>query len=62
MRRSRPKVTKSTLFHPPHRSPSWQGLPQETQQKTLRLLARLLREHLSRPLLASGNKKEARNE
>jgi hypothetical protein len=58
---SRPTVTQFNLFHPPHPSPSWPGLPRETKQKTLKLLAQLLREHLSR-VLASGNQKEARNE
>ncbi len=51
--RSRSRVAQFQLFHPPHRSPSWQGLPQETQQKSVGLLARLLREHWRR-VLASG--------
>ncbi len=58
---SRPTANQFKLFHPPHLSPSWQRLPQEIQQKTLKLLAQLLREHLS-PVLASGHQKEARNE
>ena len=58
---SRPTVSQFQLFHPPHPSPSWQRLPPEIQQKTLKFLAQLLREHLSN-VLASGHQKEARNE
>jgi hypothetical protein len=59
--RSRSRVAQFQLFHPPHLSPSWQGLPQEIQRTTVRLLARLLREHWRRRVLASQGK-EARNE
>src|SRR5262249_52999869 len=55
------RVAQFQLFHPPHRSPSWQGLPQKTQETTVRLLSRLLRGHWRR-ILASGKGKEARNE
>jgi len=59
--RSRSRVTQFQLFHPPRRSPFWQGLPPEIQQTTLKLLARLLREH-GRRVLASGQGKEAKHE
>ena len=59
--RSRSRVAQFQLFHLPHRSPSWQGFPQEIQQTTVRLLARLLRELWLRRVLAS-RRKEARNE
>ncbi len=35
--RSRSRVAQFKLFHPPHRSPSSQGLPQEIKRKTVRL-------------------------
>jgi hypothetical protein len=59
--RSRSRVAQFQLFHPPHPSPCWQGLPQEIQETTVRLLARLLRGHLRR-VLVSGKGKEAGNE
>jgi hypothetical protein len=55
------RVAQSTLFHPPHKSPPWQGLPREIRLKAARLLARLLREHFGRPN-AAGTKKEAGDE
>ena len=58
---SRPTVAQLKLLRPPHSSPSWPGLPREIKQKTLKLLAQLLRGHLSR-VLASGPPKEARHE
>ena len=41
------------LFHPPSKNVSWAVLPQETQQKTIRLIARLLRQHWERSFRAS---------
>ena len=38
------------LFHAPPQSPTWQALPAEVRERTMPLLARLLREHLMRPL------------
>ena len=58
---SRSTVAQLKLFRPPRSSPSWPGLPREIKQKTLKLLAQLLRVHLNR-VLASGPPKEARHE
>lgn len=33
------------LFHPRPRTPQWMSLPAEVREHTLRLLARLLRQH-----------------
>jgi hypothetical protein len=55
------RITQSTLFHPPQKSPVWQGLPREIRLKVVGLLARLLREHSGR-LHASGTRKEAGDE
>jgi hypothetical protein len=48
MRRSviPPRLSQPTLFHPVSSRPSFQTLPSEIQAKTIRLLARLLREHI----------------
>jgi hypothetical protein len=40
--RRRP-VFQPTLFHPPSSRPHFQALPQDIQERTIRLLARLLR-------------------
>ncbi len=58
---NRLRLSQPTLFHPPHPRPSFQTLPPEIQEKTIRLLARLLRVHVDRGL-ASGQAREARNE
>jgi hypothetical protein len=41
-----PKLSQPTLFRPPASRPSFQTLPSEIQEKTIRLLARLLRGHV----------------
>ena len=63
MRKSltRQRVAQFKLFHPPQKHPSWQVLHAETRRKTVRLLARLLREHIGR-VGASGSRKEAGDE
>jgi hypothetical protein len=63
MRRSlnRQRVAQLKLFHPRHQSPAWQGLPLEIRLKTVRLFARLLREHSGKDH-ASGSRKEAGDE
>jgi len=63
MRKSliRQRVAQFKLFHPPQKRPSWQVLPPETRRKAVRLLARLLREHIGRGH-ASGSRKEAGDE
>ena len=58
---NRPRVSQPTLFHPPLSRPSFQTLPTEIQERTIRLLARLLRLHVDR-VFASGLAQEARDE
>jgi hypothetical protein len=58
---NQPRFSQPTLFHPPHRRPSFQTFPPDIQEKTIRLLARLLRLHADRAL-ASGQAQEARDE
>lgn len=58
---SQQRVTQLTLFHPPRKTPAWQGLPREIRLETVKLFARLLREHFARPY-ASGRRKEAGDE
>jgi hypothetical protein len=41
--RRRVRVSQPTLFHPPPSRPHFQTLPQEIQDRAIRLLARLLR-------------------
>ena len=63
MRRSlnRQRVAQLKLFHPGHQSPAWQELPPEIRLRTVRLFARLLREHSGNDH-ASGSRKEAGDE
>ena len=49
------------LFQPRSRDPQWQDLPVEIQEKTVRLLAQLLRQHSER-VRVSNDRKEARSE
>jgi len=58
---NRPRLAQPTLFHPPHPRPSFQTLPPEIQERTIRLLARLLRLHVDR-VFAAGVAQEARDE
>jgi hypothetical protein len=57
---SRQRVAQFKLFHPPQKRPSWQLLSPEIRRKTVRLLARLLREHIG--VHASGSRKGTRDE
>ena len=50
-----------TLFHPPHRPPSFQSLPPAIQEQMIQLLAQLLCEHLDR-MRAAGHAREAGDE
>jgi hypothetical protein len=59
--RTRAQLSQPTLFHPPQSRPRFQALPQEIQDKTVRLLARLLRLQADR-MLAAGAAQEARHE
>ena len=40
-----PRLSQPTLFRPPPSRPPFQTLPPDIQEKTIRLLARLLRGH-----------------
>jgi hypothetical protein len=59
--RIRQRVSQFKLFHPPQKRPFWQVLPAETRRKTVRLLARLLREYIG-GVRASGSRKEGGDE
>jgi hypothetical protein len=63
MRRSviPPRLSQPTLFRPPASRPSFQTLPPEIQEKTIRLLARLLRGHVD-GVVADGPVREAHDE
>ena len=58
---NRLRFSQPTLFHPPHPRPSFQTLPPEIQETTIRLLARLLRLHVDR-VFAAGVAQEAGDE
>jgi hypothetical protein len=58
---NQPRLSQPTLFHPPHRPPSLQTFPLDIQEKTIRLLARLLQLHADR-VLAAGQTREACDE
>ena len=46
----RPRLSQPSLFHcPPATPPPFQTLPLDIQDKTIRLLARLLRVHVEAP-------------
>jgi hypothetical protein len=38
-------VSQLKLFHPTVAAPTWERMPREIQEQTVRLLSRLLREH-----------------
>ena len=59
--RGRFRVSQPTLFHPSPPRPHFQRLPPDIQERTIRLLARLLHRHADRPL-GSGEAREARDE
>jgi len=59
--RTRARFSQPTLFHPPQPRPHFQNLPREIQDKTIRLLARLLRLRADQPRVA-GERPEARHE
>ena len=63
MRRSviPPRLLQSTLFRPLSPYPTFQTMPPEIQAKAIRLLARLLREHIDRGV-AAGSVREAHDE
>jgi hypothetical protein len=55
---NRVRLSQPTLFHPPDSRPPFQTLPRDIQEKTMRLLARLLRLQAEQTLAAG----EARHE
>ena len=59
--RHRPRLAQPTLFHPPHLCPRFQTLPQDIQDKAIRLLARLLRLQADQ-MRGSGDGRESRHE
>ena len=56
-----PRLSQLTLFRPPASHPSFRMLPLEIQEKTIQLLARLLRGHVDR-VVAVGLTREAHDE
>lgn len=63
MRRSviPPRLSQPTLFRPVSPYPTFHTMPPEIQAKTIRLLARLLRDHIDHGVTA-GSVREAREE
>jgi len=60
---NRRRLSQPTLFHSPHRHPSLQAFPPDIQEKTIRLLAALLRVHVHRMVVvAADDAGEARDE
>ena len=57
---SRYRQEQIDLFQAMVKRPDWQALPLETQQKTLKLLARLLNQHGGKVLV--NNRKAASDE
>ena len=57
----RVRVSQPTLFHPPPARPHFQMLPQDIQDRAIRLLARLLRLQADQRRVA-GETQEARHE
>jgi hypothetical protein len=55
------RVSQPTLFHPPPLRPHFQRLPPDIQERTIRLLARLLRWQADQPVVSS-EPREARDE
>ena len=60
-RQRRTGFIQPQLFQPRSRDPQWQDLPMEIHEKTVRLLAQLLRQHSER-VRASDDRKEAHSE
>jgi hypothetical protein len=55
-------LSQPTLFHLPRQHPSLQAFPPEIQEKTIRLVAALLRGHVRHVILAAAEAGEARDE
>jgi hypothetical protein len=54
-------ISQPTLFHPPPPCPHFQMLPSDIQERTIRLLARLLGRHADPPRVC-GEAQEAHDE
>ena len=59
--RRRLRISQPTLFQPSPPRPRFQMLPPDIQERTIRLLARLLRRQADQPRV-SGEGREARDE
>jgi hypothetical protein len=59
---NRPRLAQPTLFHPPPPRLPFQKLPSEIQAAAIRLLAVLLRDHVSRVVVSDVDAREARDE
>jgi len=59
---NRQRLSQPTLFHPPHRHPSLQAFPPDIREKTIRLVAALLRVHVSGVVVAGDAAGEVRDE
>jgi hypothetical protein len=42
------------LFHLPHRSPTWQNLSAEIRERTVKLMAQMLHDHVAGRLAENG--------
>jgi hypothetical protein len=58
----RPRLSQPTLFHRPHRHPLLQTFAPDVQEKTIRLLAALLRGHVRGEVIGADEGEEARDE
>jgi hypothetical protein len=58
----RTRLSQPTLFQPPHRHPSLQTFPPDIQEKTIRLVATLLRGHVRGEVIGADEGEEARDE
>jgi hypothetical protein len=58
---NRRRLSQPTLFHLPHQHLSLQTFPPDIQEKTIRLLAALLR-HVLREVVGADEREEARDE
>lgn len=56
-----PKADQLDVFQPLRHRPEYQTLPPEVKQRLVPMLARLLREHLTRPIGGAPDR-EARDE
>ena len=56
------RLSQSMIFHPPQPRPHFHSFPPDIQDKTIRLLARLLRLSVDRLNVAGEPTQEARHE